>query len=265
MTKRNLLYMLMILFSSHISAQTCKEMFVKANSYFNAGKYDDAKNYYQQVIKCGDKFFIKDCESKINLINDITYKAKKTAPFGLSRNEVIIPYQGGDAVVTVNGGSSWKISINSDWCTIKKSGSQIIISSKENTELNDRTAKIQVTSGTQLRTIIVTNEGAPEILRSSVENIMFPSEGETNTVDIFANTNWEIKDIPEWISANKETGKIELTALANNQNIARKANVRIESPSSSVIIINIFQGAGKEKLSFSKNELKFSQNFELQL
>ena len=105
MTKRNLLYMLMILFSSHISAQTCKEMFVKANSYFNAGKYDDAKNYYQQVIKCGDKFFIKDCESKINLINDITYKAKKTAPFGLSRNEVIIPYQGGDAVVTVNGGS----------------------------------------------------------------------------------------------------------------------------------------------------------------
>ena len=89
---------------------------------------------------------------------------------------------------------------------------------------------------------------------------MFPSEGETNTVDIFANTNWEIKDIPEWISANKETGKIELTALANNQNTARKANVRIESPSNSVIIINIFQGAGNEKLSFSKNELKFGPN-----
>ena len=105
----------MILFSSHISAQTCKEMFVKANSYFNAGKYDDAKNYYQQVIKCGDKFFIKDCESKINLINDITYKAKKTAPFGLSRNEVIIPYQGGDAVVTVNGGSSWQITRRRLW------------------------------------------------------------------------------------------------------------------------------------------------------
>ena len=260
MNKRNLLYMLMIIFSSHVSAQTCKEMFVKANSYYNAGKYEDAKSYYQQVIKCGDEFFIKDCKNKINLINDITYKAKKSAPFGLSRNEVIIPYQGGDAVVTVNGGSSWKISINSDWCTIKKSGSQIIISSKENTELNDRTAKIQVTSGTQFRTIVVTNEGAPEILRSSVENIMFPSEGETNTVDIFANTNWEIKDIPEWISANKETGKIELTALANNQNTARKANVRIESPSNSVIIINIFQGAGNEKLSFSKNELKFGPN-----
>ena len=116
---------------------------------------------------------------RINTINEITYRANKTAPFGLSKNEVIIPYQGGDAVVTVNGGSSWKVSINSDWCTIRKSGSQIIISSKENTELNDRTTKIKVTSGTQFKTIIVTNEGAPEILRSSVENIiLLPSTNE---------------------------------------------------------------------------------------
>lgn len=260
MNKKQLLYLLMIIFSSQMTAQTCRELYLQANSYFKSGNYNEAKKYYQKVVACGDKMYILDAEARINTINEITYKANKTAPFGLSKNEVIIPYQGGDAVVTVNGGSSWKVSINSDWCTIRKSGSQIIISSKENTELNDRTTKIKVTSGTQFKTIIVTNEGAPEILRSSVENIMFPSEGETNTVDIFANTNWEIKDIPEWISVNKETGKVELTALANNQNVARKANVRIESPSNSVIIINIFQGAGEEKLLFSKNELKFGPN-----
>ena len=50
MNKRNLLYMLMIIFSSHVSAQTCKKMFVKANSYYNAGKYEDAKSYYQQEL-----------------------------------------------------------------------------------------------------------------------------------------------------------------------------------------------------------------------
>ncbi len=262
MRKKILLFTVLVavLAVSNVKGQTCKEMFVKANSYYNAGKYDDAKIYYQRVINCGDQFFIKDSKTKLTLINELTYKAKKSIPFGLSKQDVIIPYQGGDAVVTVNGGDSWEISINSDWCTIRKSGNQIIISSKENTDLDDRITQVQVTSGTQNKTIVVTNEGAPEMLRSSVENVMFPSEGETNIIDIFANTNWEVKDVPEWITANKEGGKVSLTAIANDENIVRRANVRIESPSNAVIIINIFQGAGEEKLSFNKNEIKFGQN-----
>ncbi len=249
-----------VLAVSNVKGQTCKEMFVKANSYYNAGKYDDAKTYYQRVINCGDQFFVKDSKTKLTLINELTYKAQKSIPFGLSKQDVVIPYQGGDAVVTVNGGDSWEISINSDWCTIRKSGNQIIISSKENTDLDERSTQIQVTSGTQNRTIVVTNEGAPEMLRSSVENVMFPSEGETNIIDIFANTNWEVKGVPEWITANKEGGKVSLTAIANDENVARRANVRIESPSNAVIVINIFQGAGEEKLSFNKNEIKFGPN-----
>lgn len=247
-------------FSLPSNGQSCKEMFIKANEYYKDGKLDKAKSQYQQVISCGDQFFLNDCQKQIKLIDQLTYKPKKSAPFSLSNETVIIPYQGGDAVVSVNGGNSFKVTINSEWCSVRKSGSQIIISSDENVEMRNRTTEIKVTNGTQYRTIVVTNEGAPEILRSSVANVMFPSEGETNTIDIFANTNWDISELPSWVTARKENGKIYLTANANNASLSREGDIKIQSPSNTIVIINIAQGAGEEKLLFSKNELSFGPN-----
>lgn len=256
--KRILIIFLAIAFSSSMNGQTtCKELYVKANSYFNAGKYDDAKQYYNRVISCGDVFYLRDCENKINLIEEATYKAKSSAPFGLSKENVLIPYQGGDAVVTVNGGGSWKVYVNCDWCTVRKSGSQIIITSAENPGLSDRETEIRVMNGTQYRTIHVKNNGAPEIIRSSVANVMFPSDGETNTVDIFSNTEWKIAEAPSWIKIIRDSSKINMTASVNKDSHARESDVRIQTRSNAVIVINIYQGAGKEQLSFSKNELHF--------
>lgn len=247
-------------FSLSSNGQSCKEMFIKANEYYKDGKLDKAKSQYQQVISCGDQFFLNDCQKQIKLIDQLTYKPKKSAPFSLSNETVIIPYQGGDAVVSVNGGNSFKVTINSEWCSVRKSGSQIIISSDENVEMRNRTTEIKVTNGTQYRTIIVTNEGAPEMLRSSVANVMFPSEGETNTIDIFSNTNWDISELPSWVTARKENGKIYLTANTNNASLSREGEIKIQSPSNTIVIINIAQGAGEEKLLFSKNELSFGPN-----
>ena len=129
MNKKQLLYLLMIIFSSQMTAQTCRELYLQANSYFKSGNYNEAKKYYQKVVACGDKMYILDAEARINTINEITYRANKTAPFGLSKNEVIIPYQGGDAVVTVNGGSSWKVSIKYPLLSSKTVGSTTNMSS----------------------------------------------------------------------------------------------------------------------------------------
>ena len=84
----------------------------------------------------------------------------------------------------------------------------------------------------------------------------FPYNGETNTVEIHSNTDWEVKDVPGWVVSRKEEGKITLTALANENNIERKADIKIEAASKSVII-NIYQGAGLDHLAFSKNDLHF--------
>ena len=238
--------------------QTIEELVDKANSYFKAGSYAKAKEYYQRVIEKGDAFHVEDCKQKIRIIDDLTYKANKSAPFGLTKDKVFIPYQGGDAVVSVNGGGSWKIAIDSDWCEVRKDGNQIIITSKANENLEMRTVEVKVTKGTQVKHIMVTNAGAPERFFSTTGDITFPSSGDTNTIDIEANTNWDIKSKPEWISANKENGKLVLTAAPNEKNSARYADVKIESPTNSIIIINIFQSAGREELSVSDNNIKFS-------
>ena len=253
------IYLLCVLFMAGmlpaVAQIDCKESFQKAEALYNARKFDDAKKYYQHVINCGDAYLAGLGKSKLDIIE--TIEVKPTKNFGVSRTKVQIPYQGGDAVVTVNGSSSWNYSFNSDWCTIRKSGSHIVISSKENTGLNQRSTTIKVTSGNQYRIIEVVNEGAPEMLRSSVANVMFPSEGEINVVDIFANTDWEIKELPQWISCQKKEGQIWLTAAPNKGVTYRNSNVTIQSSQNASVVINVFQGSGKEKLSFSKNELKF--------
>lgn len=258
MDKRKI-YFLWVLFMAGIfpvvAQIDCKSSFQKAESFFNARKFDDAKKYYQYVINCGDAYLAGLGKERLEFIESMEVKSTKN--FGVSRTKVQIPYQGGDAVVTVNGTSSWDLFINSDWCTIRKSGSQIVISSKENTELNQRTTTIRVASGNQYRTIEVVNEGAPEMLRSSVANVMFPSEGETNVIDVFANTDWVVKELPQWITCQKKQGQIWLTAAPNKGVAYRNSNVILQSSKNATVVINVFQGSGKEKLLFSKNELKF--------
>jgi len=259
MKNRNLILavMLCLLCAFQAAGQTCEELYREANALFKAEKYDKAKVRYRQALNCGDAFFEKDCLAKIELIDRITYRARKSVPFGLSDDSVTIPYQGGQEIVTINGSGSWTVSLDSDWCTIRKTRDNIIITSQPNEALDARTCEIRVHMGTQYKILTVTNEGAPEVLRSSAENISFPSEGETNTIDIFANTDWEVAEAPAWVKVDRTDGGILLTAAANEQNRERHDSVKIETPSNSVIIINIYQSAGRDRLAFSKNDLHF--------
>jgi len=241
----------------YAKGQSCVSLVRKGDSYYDAGNYNKAKELYQQVINCGDQRFMRGCQERIKNINGMKAKPQKSAPFGVSDKEIVIAYQGGDRVVTISGSGSWRVTVNCGWCKVKKEKGYIIVSSQENEDLKERTAMINVYSGTQKRTIKVINEGAPEMLRSSAENVSFPSEGETTSVDISANTKWEVVDAPSWVKVDKGNGKITLTAQANDQSSIRQDSVKIQSPSHSVIIINIYQGAGEEHLSFSKNDLHF--------
>lgn len=250
-----LLSLVIMLIMPVYGQESCKELYQKAEAFYEKAKYDDARKCYQRVIDCGDGYLAGLSKTRLEFIKDVTTKPGKQ--FGLSRTKVRIPYQGGDAVVTVSGNGPWEISMNSEWCSTRKSGSQIIISSQENTALKERMTEIKVKSGNQYRIIEVFNDGAPEMLRSSVAHVMFPPDGETNVIDIFANTEWYIKDAPKWLFIRKEQDKILLTASVNNGNIVRNANVKLESPTNSIVTISVFQSAGQEKLSFSKNELTF--------
>lgn len=245
--------------STQLSAQSCKVLYQEGNTLVDQGKLEKAKAKFQQVINCGNNLYVPDSEKRIAWIDRILRKPNTVKPFSLSDNEVVIPYQGGQDVVTVDGNASWTATLSDNsvtWCRIKKEKGKIYIVSEANEDNAERTCEVIVRMGGKSKAVIVKNEKAPELLVPSVENLTFPYKGETNTVEIRSNAKWDIKDVPEWVVSVKEDGKIKLTALANDKNVERSAEIKVESTTKTVII-NLHQGAGLDHLAFSKNDLHF--------
>ena len=242
-----------------IYGQSCRDLFRDANQLVQEGKLEKAKTKYQQVVNCGDNFYLPDSKEKIKWIDRVMHKPNKAKPFAISENEIVIPYQGGQDVITVDGEGSWTASVGGtgkDWCKIKREKGKVYVISDANENSVDRTCEISISMGGKTKKVKVKNDKAPEMLISSVENVTFPSKGETNTVDILSNTDWKITEAPGWVITSKEDGKVTLTVQANGDNKERKAEIKIESTSKAVII-NIYQGAGLDHLAFSKNDLHF--------
>lgn len=242
-----------------MSAQSCKVLYQEGNTLVDQGKLEKAKSKFQQVIHCGNNLYVPDSEKRIAWIDRVLRKPSTVKPFSLSDNKVVIPYQGGQDVITVDGNGSWTAFVNDKsvgWCKIKKEKGKIYIVSEANENNTDRSCEVVVRMGGKTRTVVVKNEKAPEMLVPSVENLTFPYKGETNTVEIRSNTNWKVTDVPGWVVSTKENGKIKLTALANDNNVERSAEIKVES-STKTVIINLYQGAGLDHLAFSKNDLHF--------
>ena len=242
-----------------MSAQSCKVLYQEGNTLVDQGKLEKAKSKFQQVIYCGNNLYVPDSEKRIAWIDRVLRKPSTAKPFSLSDNKVVIPYQGGQDVITVDGNGSWTAFVNDKsvgWCKIKKEKGKIYIVSEANENNTDRSCEVVVRMGGKTRTVVVKNEKAPEMLVPSVENLTFPYKGETNTVEIRSNTNWKVTDVPGWVVSTKEAGKIKLTALANDNNVERSAEIKVES-STKTVIINLYQGAGLDHLAFSKNDLHF--------
>ena len=242
-----------------MSAQSCKVLYQEGNTLVDQGKLEKAKSKFQQVIHCGNNLYVPDSEKRIAWIDRVLRKPSTAKPFSLSDNKVVIPYQGGQDVITVDGNGSWTAFVNDKsvgWCKIKKEKGKIYIVSEANENSTDRSCEVVVRMGGKTRTVVVKNEKAPEMLVPSVENLTFPYKGETNTIEIRSNTNWKVTDVPGWVVSTKENGKIKLTALANDNNVERSAEIKVES-STKTVIINLYQGAGLDHLAFSKNDLHF--------
>lgn len=242
-----------------MSAQSCKVLYQEGNTLVDQGKLEKAKSKFQQVIHCGNNLYVPDSEKRIAWIDRVLRKPSTAKPFSLSDNKVVIPYQGGQDVITVDGNGSWTAFVNDKsvgWCKIKKEKGKIYIVSEANENNTDRSCEVVVRMGGKTRTVVVKNEKAPEMLVPSVENLTFPYKGETNTVEIRSNTNWKVTYVPGWVVSTKENGKIKLTALANDNNVERSAEIKVES-STKTVIINLYQGAGLDHLAFSKNDLHF--------
>lgn len=244
--------------------EACTQIVARANALFSKGKYAEAKVLYEQALATGDSFFTKKCTEQLKITNNLLAKKKASSSgtvFTISQDTVKINYLGGDYPVHVDG-SNWKATVppDEDWCKIEVDSRRGIVKiyCSKNESVDNRSTLITIKNGNgKTKTVEVINDGAPEVLRSSAQNLVFTPNGETNVVDIDANTDWNISDVPGWLHAIKGHDDIQFTATPNEENKDRIAQVKVETPSRQEITINIIQGATLDSLAFNKNNLQF--------
>lgn len=242
----------MIACSMQLNAQSCAEMYKRANSLKNSKNYAEAITYYQRAREC-DANLRTDCNKWI------AYCRKRLPKLEISEQEIVIPYQGGDKNIEVTSTDKWNIDGMTDWCNTDAFNSKnFIIQCREaNNSTRSKVATLIVKSGSLYKSIKVIQEGRPEYIEVGAQSLSFPAKGTEDDITIESNANWDVTSIPSWCKIEKNDNGIHVIVNPNDRVMERTDDIVIVSPSKSVTI-KIYQGAGEEHLTLSHNNLVFN-------
>ena len=242
----------MIACSMQLYAQSCADLYKRANSLKDSKNYAEAITYYQRARDC-DANLRTDCNKRIEYCRDHLPKLE------ISEQEIVIPYQGGDKNIEVTSTDKWKIDGMTEWCnTDAFNAKNFIIQCREaNNSTRSKTATLMVKSGSLYKSVKVIQEGRPEYIEVGAQSLSFPAKGTEDDITIESNANWDVTSIPSWCKIEKKDDGIHIIVSPNDRVMERTDDIVIVSPSKSVTI-KIYQGAGEEHLTLSQNNLVFN-------
>lgn len=249
-----LLIVLIALFAmtTSLQAQSCVELFKRAKSLQESGKYDDAIVYYEKAKAC-DPHLTKDCDRLIRECNS------KRDHLEISHKEILIPYQGSDSQINITSNKDWLIENESDWCKIElleKDG--LIVQCREaNNSTREKINYFTVKSGSLYQTVKVVQAARPEYIDVGATSLAFPANGTEQVVSVESNAKWDVTSVPSWCKIEKTDTVIRIIVSPNDQVIDRSDDIIVYSPSEKVVV-KIYQGAGNENLTLSQSELNMS-------
>lgn len=249
-----LLIVLVALFAmtTSLQAQSCVELFKRAKSLQESGKYDDAIVYYEKAKAC-DPHLTKDCDRLIRECNS------KRDHLEISHKEILIPYQGSDSQINISSNKDWLIENESDWCKIElleKDG--LIVQCREaNNSTREKINYFTVKSGSLYQTVKVVQAARPEYIDVGATSLAFPANGTEQVVSVESNAKWDVTSVPSWCKIEKTDTVIRIIVSPNDQVIDRSDDIIVYSPSEKVVV-KIYQGAGNENLTLSQSELNMS-------
>lgn len=155
----------------------------------------------------------------------------------LSHNEIYIPKEGGEAVITIAAdGKDWNYSCESTWCTLEKKGNTLAIQAKENKE-SLLSAEVKIFSGDfeQILTIYQKGSGLTIVYNGGdlIPNpIKVPWDGGTADFSVLVDQEGRIdmyqKERPNWVSATVNSQlNFALNIYQNESTEPREARVEV--------------------------------------
>lgn len=162
----------------------------------------------------------------------------KQAPSQITTSDATLSVSNVASKVTIelDAESDWTAQVSDSWVSVNPNkGSagkkSVEISVLPNETVNERTAYVSfLTNGNQKAQIKIVQEGL--YLRTDITSLDFRSKGETKTLNVFSNTDWEVMSVPDWIklSASKGNGdaELEVSAEGNQSLTSRSGTILIQ-------------------------------------
>ena len=182
------------------------------------------------------------------------FSCEKEKVIELSVSPVAVNFnvEGGNQAVTVSCNDNWTATAAADWITLSPSAGEgngsLGISVAANTSFDARESSVTVKAGNLTQTVKVGQLGLAPDLKVAPESIDAAPAGETVTVTITANVDWQVS-IPEsitWITADvtagSKDGTVNLTIAPNASLETRSAAVAINGAMNLSKSITVTQG-----------------------
>ena len=191
----------------------------------------------------------------------------KQAPSQITTSDATLSVSNVASKVTIelDAESDWTAQVSDSWVSVNPNkGSagkkSVEISILPNETVNERIAFVSfLTNGNQKAQIQINQEGL--YLHTDINSLDFRSKGETKTMNVYSNTDWEVMSMPDWIklSATKGSGDsaLEVTAEGNQSLTERSGTILIQKKGLDLkSSISVEQDAktlnvGTQRLSFS--------------
>lgn len=180
---------------------------------------------------------------------------KAATPYlNLAESSIVVSAGQTTRNIAVEANIEWSATVPEAWLTVDKSpdGKTLVITVKENTGQETRTAAIQVT-GTLTRTLTVT-QAAPNMPVSNEKTLSYGNTGGSYQLTIESEVAWTAQSTADWLLLTPEKGEAGKTvmvveALPNASLNGRTGLVSLYFGSAEVLSINVQQEGISLKVS----------------
>lgn len=184
----------------------------------------------------------------------------------VNETNIVLNGAGESKTVSMKANCHWHVSVVDDWVSVNPSNGNnsgsITISAQANPSVtSDRSTTITVSTDDDLtRTIHVRQEKNVESLKFSVDSLGFVASGETKTVVVESNAQWEILGTEEWFTLSKTKGdgnqEISITATPNTKEEARRVVLTVKGVTTSSRLL-ITQDGNPTSITLNTTSLTF--------
>ena len=162
----------------------------------------------------------------------IKQEGKEADKIEIENTSFEVATKGESISLSFSTNTNWTASSDMDWCILssekgEKGKNSISLTINANEESEDRTAIVIIKAGTATKEITIEQYRLESI---SIEKTAYEinSDGGSFTVDVAANTNYEVKISDNWVKADKQSdGKITFTIEKNDQVQSRETVIKL--------------------------------------